>query len=150
MWEARVLPRPPDTAPSGTDFPDVLPEEEEMLDTNFDHTDSLYFVACLAVLLILAALTSKNPPPCRERELLTTFSSKWLPPAPDDARRLEIAQGAGNRLTQELLATCTREYNSKFKDAIYRIRRGEVRVCTDSASPLYSGENRAFWNRGAP
>ena len=121
-----------------------------MLDTDFDHTDSLYFVAGLAVLLIVAALTSKNPPPCRERELLTAFSSKWLAPAPDDVRRLEIAQGEGNRLTQELLAICTRECNSKFKDAIYRIRRGVVRGRTDSAAPLYSAENGAFRNRGAP
>ena len=121
-----------------------------MLDTDFDHTDSLCFVACMAVLLILAALTSNNPPPCREGELLTVFSSKWLAPAPDDVRRLEVAQGAGNRLARELLAITTREYNSKFKDSIYKIRRGEVSFRTDSGGPLYSGENRAFWNRGAP
>ena len=95
-----------------------------MLDTDFDHAEILYFVACLAVLLTLAVLTPKNPPPCRERELLTTCRSKWLAPAPDDVRRLEVAQGAENRLAQELLAIYTRECNAKFRDAICRIRRG--------------------------
>jgi hypothetical protein len=95
-----------------------------MSDANFDHTEILYFVACVAVLLILAVLTSKNPPPRRERELLTAFSSKWLAPAPDDVRRLDSAQGVRNCLAQELLAICTREWNSKFRDAICRIRRG--------------------------
>ena len=95
-----------------------------MLATIFHHTGALYFVACLAALLILAVLTSRGPPPRRERELSTTFNWKWLARTPDAVRRLEAAQGVRDRLTQELLATCTRECNSKFIDAICRIRRG--------------------------
>ena len=95
-----------------------------MLDISFDHAEILCFIASLTVLLILVVLTSKKPPSCPERELLTTLSSKWLAPAPDDVRRLEIAQGARCRLAQERLASCTREYNSKFRDAIGKIRRG--------------------------
>jgi hypothetical protein len=102
----------------------VPPEEEEMLDILFSRTEILCCVACLAALLILAVLVSKGPPPRWERELSTTFSGKWLARAPDDVRRLEAAQGVRNRLKQELLAICTTECNSRFKDAISRIRRG--------------------------
>ncbi len=111
--EARLLPSFLDAARMGTESCDAPPEEEEMLDANFDHAGILLFVACMVALLILATLTSKNPPPRRERELLTTFRSKWLAPAPDDVGRLEAARGARNRVAQELLARCTREFNSE-------------------------------------
>ena len=111
-----------------------------MLDNGLDYTGVLCFVAFLTVLLILAALRSKKAPPCGDGGLLATFSSGWLALAPDDVRRLEIAPGASKRRNQELLARYTREYNSKFGDAISRVRRG-VRVCPDGASSLYRGES---------
>jgi hypothetical protein len=109
-----------------------------MLDASFDHSGILYFVAFLAVLLILAVLTSNKPLPWRDRELLATLNSGRLAPALDDVRRLEAALGGTNRRTQELLASCTLDYNSKFGDAIYRIQRG-VRAGTDGDTPLFKG-----------
>jgi hypothetical protein len=119
---ARLPQDPPDPAPSGTDFLDVGLEEKEMLVSILHNTGILYYFAYLTALLVLAVVTSKDAP-CRESEL-STFSSKWLAPVPDDVRRSEIARGVRRFLTLQLLASCTRECNSKFRDAICRIRRG--------------------------
>ena len=95
-----------------------------MLAILLSRTEILYCVACLAALLIVAVLAPKDRPPRGESELPTTFSWKWLARAPDDVWRLEAAQGVRNRFKQELLAMYTPEYDSRFRDAISRIRRG--------------------------
>jgi hypothetical protein len=95
-----------------------------MLYALFSRTEILCCAACLATLLIVVVLATKDHPPRGGRELVITFSGKWLARAPDDVRRLETAQDVRDRLKQGLLAICTKEYNSRFRDVISRIRRG--------------------------
>ena len=95
-----------------------------MLYDLLSRTEILCCVACLAALLIVVVLATKEAPPREGRERLITRSGKWLARAPDDVRRLETAPGVRDRLKQGLLAICTTEYRSRFRDSISRIRRG--------------------------
>jgi hypothetical protein len=97
-------------------------EEEAMLVSISQNTGLVYLFACLVALLILAVLTSKNPP-SQASEPPTAFRSGWLARVPDDVRRLKAARGARRFFTLELLANCTWECCSKVRDAIGRIRR---------------------------
>jgi hypothetical protein len=86
-------------------------------------TGILGLFAGLLALLILGLLTSKHPHG-DEAAPVTAFDSAWLARAPDDVQQLKAVRTGRRFLTLELLANCTWECCSQFRDAIGRIRRG--------------------------
>jgi hypothetical protein len=80
----------------------------------------------VVVLLILASvftvLTRENEPGA-DSEPLTPLGPECLARVPDDVRRMEAVRGSRRLLTLELLANCTWECSSQFRDAIGRIPR---------------------------
>jgi hypothetical protein len=98
-----------------------------MLVPTFHHSGIVYLftgVAALLILAVLFAVLTTEDSPSAESEPLTPFGPEYLARVPDDVRRIESARGVRRRfLTMELLANCTWECSSQFRDVIGRIRR---------------------------
>jgi len=86
-------------------------------------TGTLSLLAGVLGLMILALLTSKHSQ-SDEGGAVTAFDSGWLARAPLDVERMKAARTGKRLLTLELLANCTWECCSQFRDAIGRIPRG--------------------------